>query len=146
MEAIPGSREDGVQGNKGFTSNSVRTSMEIGNTEGPKRSQNQTEQRERDIEWGACFTCHQVRCRPWKHRVLAVNNVDYKDTEKTIESDSSTESQNWRIHLKLTWSTLYVDLMWEYLGRTRHPSRTSLTSEVSCWKWTNILEARWLQQ
>lgn len=92
--ASSGSRADGAQGNRGSTSNSMPTPMEVGNTEGSKRSRNQTEQRKRDIERGACFTCHQVGCRPWKHRAPAVNNVDSKNTDETIESDSDTESEN----------------------------------------------------
>lgn len=78
------SRADGAQGNRGSTSNSMPTSMEVGSSEGSERSRNRTKQREPDFERGACFTCHQVGCRPWKHRARAVNNVNFKNTDETI--------------------------------------------------------------
>lgn len=83
-----------AQGNGGSTSNSMPTPLEVGNTEGSKRSRNQTEQLKRDIEGEACFICLHVGCRPWKHRAPAVNNVGFNVTDETIESDFNPESEN----------------------------------------------------
>lgn len=63
------------------------TPMEIGNVEGSSnpRTKAQREQRRKDLEKGACFTCHKVGCRPWKPARQA-NNV-----EADVDSDSSSE-------------------------------------------------------
>ena len=52
--------------------------MEIGNLEGPQFVRN--EERQKDLDKIACFSCHVVGCRPWKHKgaklkKAKVNNV-----------------------------------------------------------------------
>lgn len=66
------------------------TPMEIGNVEGSNdpRTKAQREQRKKDLEKGACFTCHKVGCRPWKHN--RTNNVEVDESE----APSDTESEN----------------------------------------------------
>ena len=46
------------------SSRSAPTPMEIGNVEQDR----QNEQRELDRRNNACFKCHKVGCRPWKHK------------------------------------------------------------------------------
>lgn len=52
------------------------TPMEIGNMENSGRGRKLEGQRLKDYRNNACFTCHKVGCRPWKHkeRVAATNN------------------------------------------------------------------------
>lgn len=60
--------------------------MEIGNTDTQPRTKAQREQRRKDLERGACFTCHKEGCRPWKHP-QQVNNTE------TLEGRTSSDSE-----------------------------------------------------
>lgn len=70
--------------------------MEVGNPE--KRSSSKgcalREQREKDLERRACFTCHKVGCRLWKHCFHEINNVDVLDTSDEEPSDATYDSDS----------------------------------------------------
>ena len=54
------------------------TPMEIGNLEHRHDRRCGESQRTKDIRLNACFTCHKVGCRPWKHKTVeaSVSNVE----------------------------------------------------------------------
>lgn len=79
----------------GSSSGDAPTPMEIGNMErsplGAPR-QPMTPQRLRDLRSNACFTCHKVGCRPWKHKKNAViSNVEVGDDESREGDDSARD-------------------------------------------------------
>lgn len=68
--------------------------MEIGNVQGTshgKLSKAQREQRKKDMENGACFVCHKVRCRLYKCRPR-IANTEVKPEMTNIDDLSDSES------------------------------------------------------
>ena len=73
--------------------------MEIGNVEGGahyrgksfKKGKKSKTQKEIDLANNACFTCHKVGCRPWKHENGTVNVVE---TVAGSGAVSDSESEN----------------------------------------------------
>lgn len=78
----------------GSSSYDVPTPMEIGNVEKSRDRHRKDPRREEDYRNNACFKCHKVGCRPWKHEQnLHMNNfaADQEDAvdNKGEDSDSS---------------------------------------------------------
>ena len=69
-----------------FSPSSGNDPMEIGNVEGGDnhngrrrgngRSGKVLSQRDKDLQNNACFRCHKVGCRPWKHGKAGANHVN----------------------------------------------------------------------
>ena len=71
------------------------TQMEIGNVD--RRRGNWDSQRQEDFRKNACFKCHKVGCRPWKHEQgrLSVNNSGVEEATQrngTEEHESDSRS------------------------------------------------------
>ncbi|MEM7375744.1 MAG: hypothetical protein AAF587_44535, partial [Bacteroidota bacterium] len=70
----------------GFPPSSGNDPMEIENVEGRDnnngrrrgngRSGKYTSQRDKDLQNNACFRCHKVGCRPWKHGKAGANHLN----------------------------------------------------------------------
>lgn len=71
------------------SSSDVPTPMEIGNVE--KRRVGFEDQSLQDYKNNACFTCHKVGCRPWKHtqKKPSVNNVEFATPQADSDSNGS---------------------------------------------------------
>lgn len=81
------------------TSRNFPTPMEIGNVEKDRRSEEQvtSQQRQKELRNNACFYCHKVGCRPWKHRQRrpSVSNIAVNDLENIEQvSDNSIENSS----------------------------------------------------
>lgn len=72
------------------------TPMQVGNTEGTLRKQNeaQREQRPKHFEKGAYFSCQSVGCRPWKHQTITVTNLDVQEEDNDPNKDSDSKSES----------------------------------------------------
>lgn len=72
------------------------TPMDLGNLQRERSSgtSHQMEQRKEDMKNGACFTCHKLGCRPWKHRPQSVNNRFHEsgtDNDIIMQDEDHTE-------------------------------------------------------
>ena len=83
-----------------FGTGDVAVPMEIGNVEtkrGPQSSK-MSERRTKDLQNNACFTCHRVGCRPWKHgkKKISLSNVEFVENadDGSGEESDTTESEN----------------------------------------------------
>lgn len=70
--------------------------MEIGNFE---KTLSRSDQRQKDLDRNACFTCHRIGCRPWKHkedkeRKVNVNNLGAKTVHNANLEDGSSGSDS----------------------------------------------------
>ena len=65
------------------------TPMEIGNVQ---KSPHTETQRDKDLRLNACFTCHVVGCRPWKHGGKRINNVGIQESEGSEGSVDEPEN------------------------------------------------------
>ena len=85
---------------RGSETGDVIVPMKIGNVEtkrGPQSSR-MSQRRTKELQNNACFMCHKVGCRPWKHgkNNISVSNVEFvknADDGSGEESDI-TESEN----------------------------------------------------
>lgn len=86
----------------GYHSNHDQTNdvvpMEIGNVEGSSRgSKKDYLQKKKDRARNACFICHKVGCRPWKHRKSEINNssaVDNGEEEAGVVLSDGSDPEN----------------------------------------------------
>ena len=70
--------------------------MEIRNVEG-NVSFAKARQRKEDLARNACFTCHKVGYRPWKHKKdkSSINNLVVSEASSAVDSDEhENESKN----------------------------------------------------
>lgn len=77
--------------------------MEIGNFEKCQEkhqgkgfmTEKMSEQRQKDLQNNACFTCHKSGCRPWKHQNVekkgTTKKLAWKNAQIAAESDSENE-------------------------------------------------------
>ena len=73
--------------------------MEIGNLEttgpnkDPKRKPGES-QGDRDARVNACFTCHKIGCRPWKHAAEDAPSKETENAKQRSSDESDTDLEN----------------------------------------------------
>jgi len=89
---FPRSGQEGTGARAGGTDRP--TPMEIGNIE-QQRGRRWDAQREKDYKRNACFKCHKVGCRPWKHgKSLDANNIGVAEESTEAEEHRNSDSEN----------------------------------------------------
>lgn len=78
-------------GSQSEDTSTLLTPMKIGNTQIQKTARSKP--RLEDIRNNACFYCHKVGCRPWKHRQNSGSgNVPVANIESALASEEHNDS------------------------------------------------------